>query len=477
MLVARHIVEYHDWVWRGPYAAGSQNHLMNSPFYYYFIAVLWFFTHSAYGVQILWTVLLSLNIILAYIVGRTFWDENLGLLFSAFVAIHPELIHDSRQLYQPYVLSFFTLIFLWIFVIKRHMTITRLCTALAVLFLSLHFHYGSLLLLPAGLLWLFDEWKNSLKRKTWVTWTLVPLVTLISLCIVWVWLTYTTVPFDQFTFFGTKVPHQVSGVGMNIWLAVQLLFTSTRFTLPFLVSIFCFGGFVSHAFHQTHQSRMHQIWWLILYIVIPMYIAGVYGATMRDSYLIGLIPLMLFLVSIGLRTMMSHNRILGIILVGALIVLWLPDAGIDRRIAMRLPRSYFDQFYEISGSIASDYRNSMPTSGEVVPKLGLALVADASGHFDGWGTTAFWYFLEDMFHTRLIRLADNDQSYSVVVKQPTVIYAICDYRGLPRYPANLCVRMFRSKRSYLLPGEKLIYSSTMFEIWRFGVSPAVSISS
>src|SRR3990172_43604 len=54
MLVAKHIVEYGEWLWRGPYAAGGQNILLNSPVYYYLLAIFWFIARSPYGVMLFW---------------------------------------------------------------------------------------------------------------------------------------------------------------------------------------------------------------------------------------------------------------------------------------------------------------------------------------------------------------------------------------------------------------------------------------
>ena len=68
---------------------------------------------------LLWSLFLSAQILIAYKVGKNFIDHRAGLLFAALIAFSPELIYESKNLYQPYFLPFFSLTFLYYMVKKR----------------------------------------------------------------------------------------------------------------------------------------------------------------------------------------------------------------------------------------------------------------------------------------------------------------------------------------------------------------------
>lgn len=75
MLVAKHILLHKGHVTYGPLAAGGMNWLKNSPIYYYFIAVLWSVTREPLLLMYLWAVLMTIQVVFAYYIGKKFQDH------------------------------------------------------------------------------------------------------------------------------------------------------------------------------------------------------------------------------------------------------------------------------------------------------------------------------------------------------------------------------------------------------------------
>ena len=70
----------------------------------------------------MWAMILSLSVIVAYKVGSSVFDKKTGLIFAAVISFNPELIYESKNLYQPYLLPLFSLIFLY-FILRNNKTI------------------------------------------------------------------------------------------------------------------------------------------------------------------------------------------------------------------------------------------------------------------------------------------------------------------------------------------------------------------
>ena len=96
-------------------------------------------------------------------VGKSVLDKETGLIFSFIIAISPELIYQSKNLYQPFFLPFFSLLFLLVITNNKNYLRTRIIIAIFTLFIPLHIHFGAMLMLPIGLSWLC--WFSLVKHK------------------------------------------------------------------------------------------------------------------------------------------------------------------------------------------------------------------------------------------------------------------------------------------------------------------------
>lgn len=479
MLVARHIVEYGDWIWRGPLSSGSLNALMNSPVYYYFMAVLWFLGRSPLVVMLLWAVMSATLMNIAYRIGMSIWDKPLGIIMALLFAVQPTLISNSRHISQPYLLPFFSVMFLWLFWSKSPMTLGKFCLIIAALMLPMHIHYGSLLLFPAGFLWLGFVWLRQIRQKNaGPYWWFVPILLTEYLLTMWVWLTYTNTPFDQKFFLTGEVQRnwgslfvqaEIAGAAMleNLWWGKDI--SVVLGMLAFLV------GVSAWYFNRSNQiiDRKKKYWWMLVFAITAPIIAGFHGDIIHESYLLGTLPVLIIVVAIGLRVVLFHNRYIGFVCIG--IVVWI-FAEQALTIVNQVPiRSYYTQMQEISNAIHEDYVALREPASDREPRIALAVLAGKYLPYDGWGTGALWFFLEERFGRRLVRLYDRGENFLPIERNATHFYVLCDYRGLQRAPADGCVRRFRSIRNYLKAGEEEIFRSGEFALWRFRIDSSKPI--
>ncbi len=477
MLVARHIVEYGDWIWRGPLSSGSMNQLMNSPVYYYLVSLMWFVGRSPLSVMIFWSTLSLGLIYAAYRIGVMIWDKQLGIILALLFAVQPTLVSNSRHISQPYLLPLFSSLFLWLFWTKSTMLLGKLCLFIIVLIVPMHVHYGSLLLLPAGFLWIGIEWFWGIKKNPNPYWWFVPFLLMEYLLILWVWLTFANVPFDQQFFLMGEVQRNWGGLFAQAEIAGAVMLENlwwgkdVRVVLGMLAF---FVGVTAWYFNRSNQivDRKKKYWWMLVFAITPPVVAGFHGDIIHTSYLLGTLPMLIIVVAIGLRVVLAHNRYIGFVCIG--IVVWI-FAEQALTVVYQVPiRSYYKQMQEISKTIYEDYLHEDSTS-DNQPKLALAVLAGKYLPYDGWGTGALWYVLEERFGQRLVRLRDSAENFSPMVSDATHFYVLCDYRGLAREPENLCVQRFRSIRDYLLVGEEEVFRSGEFAVWRFRIDPSQRI--
>lgn len=473
MLVARHIVEYGDWVWRGPLAAGSANQLMNSPGYYYFLATLWFFSRSAIGFMVLWAGIQTMMIVVAYMVGTMLWDSTLGCIAALFVAVHQELVYNSWHMSQPYLLPLWCLLFLAVMFARRPWTPLRISLAIGVLTAGIHFHYGSLIILPIGMVWIAMVAVRCYRKDLNVRWVIAPLLTCDVLLLGWVWLTYRFAPFDQIFFLTKTVSHHtVSGY---LWL-VNYVYDLALFNawwgmrpekaIGIMLTFIGIGFIYIRRYPQARISAVYG--YLLMLVFLPPFIAALFGNDIHAVYILGVLPVTLLLMAIGLRIVVRLNRILGVLLV---VLFALVNVGyVQREIHLVGSPDYYSVMHNIAIHVASDYRSITP-SGSIAPSQPRFVIAMMTKNvpFDGWGAGSIWFFLEDIFQMRLITLIDLGVNFSPVIRDVRYIYVICDYRDNAGGTFQLCANKFRSVRTYLALGEKLVYKIPSFTVWRFAV--------
>ena len=481
MLVARHIVEYGDWVWRGPLASGSMNALMNSPVYYYILSVLWFIGRSPFAVMVLWSALLMSIVYMAYRTGMEAGDKQLGIIMALLFAVQPTLISNSRHISQPYLLPLFSVLFLWLFWRRSPMTLGKLCLLIIVLLFPMHIHYGSLLMLPAGFLWLGAVWIGGMFRKqNGLSWKIVPALVVEYFLMTWVWLTYGKAPFDQQFYLAGEMQRSLSSVLLKMQDAWIVTADNIWWAKDPVVVIGILVFFAACALWHERVRRNHthtgsrSYWWMICFAVIPPLIAGFHGDSVHTYYMLGTLPVLLFIIAAGLRALLARNRYVGLVCIG--IVLWIFTEQALTVVSEVPKKPYVEQLRKVANVLYDDYRARSPAAGKP-PAIALAVLAGKTLPYDGWGTGALWYFLEEYFRQPLVRLDNYGTNFFPIIQRPSYFYVLCDHRGFASGSGSACTRDFRAARPYLLDRkEEKIYASAPFVLWLFYINPSLPVS-
>lgn len=482
MLIAKHIVNYGEYVLRGPLAAGGLNVLKNSPFYYYFVAMLWFIGRSPHGVMCIWSFLTVCMVILAYRIGCNIWDRWAGLCIAALVAVHPELVVMSKQIGQPNVLLLWFLFFIWILTRKKQMSVFDLSINILLLFLSLHIHYGSLIIIPVCYAWIMRVWWRSKKITRNLTTIIIPFVISEYAVLLWVLLTYWSAPFDQVYFLklnviGAHSPFISSLLEVSREL-LQLVWSKLdlRYAAVFTIStpvIILFWSKRKRILLQLQED----VFWLFASVIIPVFLYSIYTGHITPTYLLSLIPISLILIGITIRIIISMRPIIGVAILSALVYFFMNQSHPLYKVPFL--ESIYRKNLLVANAIYLDYVNINDGISSVlngtnrdieIPSIIIATL-DVSGYlvYDGWGTGSTWFWLEDLFHQRLISLTDYGNNFVPNVTSPKYFYVICDHRDVGFNYADVCLKRFTLARSYVSKTYESIFQSNTYTVWRFGI--------
>ncbi|MFZ5438157.1 MAG: hypothetical protein ACOZAK_03850 [Patescibacteria group bacterium] len=467
MLVAEHIVNYQEEVLRGPLAAGGLDWLLNSPLYFYLIAAIWSITKDPLALMKVWATLMSLIPLIGYYIGKEIKNNQLGLIIALMLAINIELIHESKQLLQPFLLPFFSTLFLWsLLKIEQQINYFYLSAAIFFLLVQLHFHYGVLLILPAGLILLGNYWLKLLKRDCSLINLAVPFLTASSIGVLWLLLTFRETVGDQFGFFllnysekSDSIFTKLQEIGMGI---VQMTFSWEVLFLavPTLITLLTAAFFIKD---KQIDKTIKTISLLAGSVLLMIFSNG----AIANTYLLATLPYFIILISIGLYKLIQLNSLLGLIF---LIIIPIKIYGLNQYLTRSLipETSFYKQKEIVAQQIYDDY---FQTNQYKQPNFALASI-NFELPFDGWGTTAFWFHLEKMTNKKLTTLVNYGVNVKPLVNKADKIYLVCELRNSIKKneTKEKCLNLFIRARNYLEPGHPtLIFDSPNYAVWRFEI--------
>lgn len=456
MLVAKHILENKEWVNRGPLAAGGLNWLKNSPVYFYFASVIWFLSGNPVAFMYLWTTLMTITIWLSYLIGKKANGEKLGFILAGLSAVDTQMVFRSRELLQPNLLLIFSLLFtisiVHLIFEKKH-KLRNLNIAILSLLLPLHFHYGILIALPIGALWLAYFWfeliANSSSIKDYIKKLIIPIFIGLSFLIFWVFLTYNHKPFDQVNFFVFNfsqketftneitfidVYKQILNMGWHHYARVALLTLLIGVVIA-LVNKFKSQHKINLKFRKILQNKQTKFVLFIFSMTLSLFLTLFYHHYLAETYLLFIYPFIIILVGLLLNFIISQSKITGIITIGIIFFLSLI---LNKKI-------YFDQlpltsFHAQQKQIAQDifeHYSKIQKNLEIddfgdsndKPKLLITwYTTNSDMPFDGWGTSGTWYYLEEKFNMPLVVNINYSLNHTPIQKFPKILYMVCDYR-------------------------------------------------
>lgn len=478
MLVAKHITNFGEHIWRGPLVAGGFNVLKNSPFYYYFIAALWFIGRSPLGVMYVWAFLTVVVVVLGYRIGVNIWDRWTGLWIAVLLAVHPNLINLSKQIGQPNLLPLWIVLLIWNLTRKKQMNFFDLHVNIGLLFLALHIHYGSLIIIPVCYVWILWVWwkRNTIKGK------LVSIVTpfLISeyVVLVWIFLTYKAVPFDQIIFFQLNaVVESVSRY--QIFLSIVKQVAALVWTnIDSRISVLSIMGsmllvYIWSTRKQVHSLFREHIRFLIACCIVPILLFSIYIGHVSPTYVLSLIPIYLIILGIAIRILIKKQCVVGVLL-GCVIVCFFANS------AYRLSRNIIgESFYTknrfVAEAIYRDYireegsiSKELKANQDTVPSFRLMTFSMFPYMiFDGWAPSSVWYWLEEFFQLRLVSIDSSENNFTPRVESPKYLYVICDHRDTGRDSSDICLQRFVDAVQNVSKTYNVVYVSPTYTVWRF----------
>jgi 4-amino-4-deoxy-L-arabinose transferase-like glycosyltransferase len=357
------------------------------PIYYYLMApFLWLSRLDPVGPAIMVALLGIATIYLVYLVGKEFFNSWVGLIASLIYAISPVVIFHSRSSWNPNVMPFFTLLFIYsLFKLAREQNYRFLMVASFSLAVALQSHYLGILLLPLCVWEWLVVFKKSKKRQALLRYSVYS--TLIF-CFLFI---FPLVWFDlRHHFLNSKAlmafikNRESTGVDLGIIKRVidNLVFLFERLVLakekiwawPFLVLIA--SGLALWFKKEKDEIKRKNLKLLFLWIAVGSLGLAVYKGRLYDHYFGFLFPLPFLLTALVIDFFLKRGRekYLGLLLIIGLLFLNL--AGCPLRYP---PNKQLEKTKIISKKILDEAKGE---------PLNMALIAKQNYH------AAYQYFVE-----------------------------------------------------------------------------------
>lgn len=494
MLVARHIANYGESISGGPLAAGGMHWLQNSPLYYYFVALLWFFTRDPLRLMYLWAVVMTSPILIGYLIGKKINNEQTGLILASLLAVNSQMVASSRELLQPHLSLIWASLFIYsgISLIKtKKYKLRYLLLTIFFTLLPLHFHYGVLLALPTALIFIIYSWFNlnkdllkniskkinKNKKGTLIYQALSPIFLFLGMIMSWILLTYRIFPFDQiyFLIFNFEQNYYISPI-LQIREAILMINKMTwSYYFSFigiLIFIFALVISISKLINKKKQElKLRKIIIFLLMMSCSVFFFAFYKRFVTETYLLFIFPFFITLLALSLSTFIKHFKIIGwgITLASVLIM----ASFTLMHSFQNLPINSFQNQQKNTAQTIYDHYQSLNLE-EANPQPSLLITwytTIGNMPFDGWGTSGIWYYLEQFFQKKLVFLTKNSLNHTPINKYPKIIYMVCDHREKPQLIEKECVSRFM--KSYPILNNEIdeLSSNPEISVWSAKVDP------
>lgn len=474
ILVSKHIVEYGETIQKGPYVAGGYNWLQNSPVYYYFLATLWYFSKSIFGITLLWSIILSSGIVLIFWAGKLTRDSTTGLIAATIYAIHPELILETSQIFQPHLLPLFGLIS-YICLLKAYQQKSGiyLAAGTVAILLPIHLHYSIGLLLPIfGLAIIYLVIKMIQNRwKNWGKHLILIALAVTTICLGWILMTYQIKPLDQFEIFqlnknSYRLPFaQKLGIILQTLRQVLLGYVSTINLIFIWLSAIVLVWLTQN---QLSPKKLNIWFWFLSGLFFSSSLVLLFNDRILASYFIGLIPFFIIFWAICVRSLWRLDWFLG--LIGLLFIFNWSYQQSFFSLAKTAPEFGFaTHFTAGTKAIYQDYQK-LTIQSNIQPEFIVAALSTSIPEItnDSWLTSIYWLYLEDLFKKPLVKLTDYAVNFEPLQEKPKYIYFACQHYSKPELEQEACYKPFIRARNNINIGRQ-IFKDEVQTIWQFSV--------
>lgn len=178
-LVANHILKYHEFPFVGPYNIFYESGILNSPLYFYLLAVFLSPFNHILSLSFINITLQMLSMVLIFYIGKKIFNKNAAALAIIFYGLNPKIIEQADFLWQPTLMLPIALLALYL-LIKSQNNFIFLSLSLVLLSLALTIHNSALPWLIPFLIFAFFRLKE---RKKVIYYFAILSIVLLSLAI------------------------------------------------------------------------------------------------------------------------------------------------------------------------------------------------------------------------------------------------------------------------------------------------------
>ncbi len=480
MLVASHIVENKEHVSRGPYVAGGFEQLKNSPIYYYFVALIWFFTRTPNNLMYAWSLIMTLPVLIGYFIGKKSIDIRTGLILASLVAVNQFMISSSRELLQPHLLLIFSMSYIFFalsFIKDKKNKLLNLNLMIFFSMISLHFHYGVIFVLPAALFFIAHCWfvLNTHSQKTSSKNLLAPIFLFLFLFLLWIMMTYRIFPFDQIYFFISNFQRvndlsfleQLNLARLSLDLMIWGYDLSKFGAILSIISILVLILGVSHRYkNKIKIKKFKKIIVFLFFVASSVFLLGFYKGDIAETYLLFILPFFIVLIAFSLRLIIKQSSFFGWLI--TIVAISFMVLNSSTRIFYPLPTvSYHEQQREVAKKIFDHYATLVIDDARFLkPNLLVTwYVTEKTMPFDGWGTSGIWYYLEEYFQQPLVKNTSYGLNHTPINKYPKILYLICDRRISPELIQQDCIDSFIKLHPLLNNELEPVFNEKNFSVW------------
>ncbi|OGJ37535.1 MAG: hypothetical protein A2383_00735 [Candidatus Pacebacteria bacterium RIFOXYB1_FULL_39_46] len=409
LLVAKHLANF-----SAPFSARpatTNSFLSNSPLYFLIIGFLWFLAPSIEGMIILFAIIQSLVVLVAYALGKKIENKTAGYYLAFYTAINPIFVEASRWVWQMHLLILFIPLLVFVFFnLISVKSLNKASLKLAIFFvvsnILIHLHYSTFILVILMFIWvLIKSFKTKQKRLIIFTIMVISFSFRLSFSFN---LNYLIKNYSQASLITTNAQQIVS----NINIATQALFNINDFWLSdiyqslligSLILIFLFfylSFFKESASYQSFNKYTSTLIILSISGFLYIFYGGYFFPFLILFHL--QIPLAIFYICKSGKEFKNIGIILGLLLV----FLYLQSVKIK---LIYWPGKEIALLEDISQKISLDVsknNNSKHFSINLINEV--YELTDSDSTFN----SALWLFLEEKLQKELVVISNS---------QPTVV--------------------------------------------------------
>lgn len=445
ILIARHTADLKFTMAR-PYASGGKDIIVNSPVYYWVLALLWTLTRSITLFMAVWLGLSLVVILFGYVVGRSLNGDINGLLTAMVISVSPVLVKYSHAVWQPHLLPLITVINYY-FVIQywRQNKPKWLLLLINGLLFGFHIHLSYFPFVLVGLLFVISQWTILFKRSR-VSAICIAL-TLFAHAIVLNYLILDSVPADF-----VKFIHKITSC--NTVVECSFGATISRYVVkPFQIFfepivanginaawlVIVVFGLASILVIIDYIRKIRSPSLLVASIMMSVAITSFARALINQSWYFASYYVVIPITSIYIITRYIHSKGIQVIF------------GVVLAIALLVGNQYLlgsSQMgeYQVTKAVArAIFLDYVASTGNAGPNLSVDWITPGGWYFE-FDASPIWYHLEELFNTDLIKVVPTVNNISSLARNPDYYYLICeDVNSVRVNEANMlneCVAQF-----------------------------------